>query len=163
MNVIGFQQCIVCETNWHKSNFIMSHIISAHHIMAKPKLWMHRLWQLPKGFKDSAISQGNRSQKLLIEAIFTCYFRRSSRSFWKKMSPELRSTSRTSTLRPILQSPLKTVVWCNMSRNAVFLTTDFDLETYGRTCLDGYLTKLLGILPLLYVHIGDYSTTFEVI
>ena len=33
---------------------------------------------------------------------------------------------------------------------------------YGRTCLDGYLTKKLGIFPLLYVHIGDYSTTFEV-
>ena len=68
--------------------------------MAKPKLWMHRLWQLPKGFKDYAISQGNRSQKFLIEAIFTYFFRQSSRSFWEKMSPKLRSTSRTSTLRP---------------------------------------------------------------
>ena len=27
---------------------------------------------------------------------------------------------------------------------------------YGRTCLDGYLTKKLGICPLLYFHIGDY-------
>ena len=33
---------------------------------------------------------------------------------------------------------------------------------YGRTCLDGYLTKKLGIVPLLYVHIWDYSTIFEV-
>ena len=33
---------------------------------------------------------------------------------------------------------------------------------YGRTCLDGYLTNKLGIFPLLYVDIGDYSTTFEV-
>ena len=79
-----------------------SYYQSAHHIMAKPKLWMHRLWQLPKGFKDYAISQGNRSQKFLIEAIITCFFRRSSRSFWEKMSPKLRSTSRTSTLRPRL-------------------------------------------------------------
>ena len=38
-----------------------SYYQSAHHIMAKPKLWMHRLLQLPKGIKDSAISQGNRS------------------------------------------------------------------------------------------------------
>ena len=60
---------------------------------------MHYLWQLPKGFKDSVISQGNRSQKFLIEAIFTYFFRRSSRSFWEKMSPKLRSTSSTSTLR----------------------------------------------------------------
>ena len=33
---------------------------------------------------------------------------------------------------------------------------------YGRTCPDGYLNKKLGIFSLLYVHIGDYSTTFEV-
>ena len=80
-----------------------SYYQSAHHIMAKPKLWMHCLWQLPKGFKDSAISQGNQSPKLLIEDIFTCFFLRwSSQSFWEKMSPKLRSTSRTSTLRPNL-------------------------------------------------------------
>ena len=47
-----------------------SYYQSAHHIMAKPKLWMHCLWQLPKGFKDYAISQGNQSQKFQIEAIF---------------------------------------------------------------------------------------------
>ena len=70
-----------------------SYYQSAHHIMARPKLWMHRLWQLKKGFKDSAIWQGNRSQKILTEAIFTCYFRQSSQSFWEKMSSELRSTS----------------------------------------------------------------------
>ena len=34
--------------------------------------------------------------------------------------------------------------------------------TYGRTRLDGYLTNKLGIFALLYVHILDYSTTFEV-
>ena len=34
----------------------------------------------------------------------------------------------------------------------VFLTK----YIYGRTCLDGYLTKRLGIFPLHYVHIGDY-------
>ena len=28
--------------------------------------------------------------------------------------------------------------------------------------LDGYLTKKLGSFPILYVHIEDYSTTFEV-
>ena len=33
--------------------------------------------------------------------------------------------------------------------------------TYGRTCLDGYRAKKLGIFPFLYVHIGDYLTTFE--
>ena len=33
---------------------------------------------------------------------------------------------------------------------------------YGRTCLDGYLTKKLWIFPLPNVHIGDYSTTFKV-
>ena len=33
---------------------------------------------------------------------------------------------------------------------------------YGRNCLDGYLTKKLGILLLLHVHIGDYSTTFQI-
>ena len=33
---------------------------------------------------------------------------------------------------------------------------------YGRTYLDGYLIKNLGIFSPLYVHIGDYSTTFEV-
>ena len=33
---------------------------------------------------------------------------------------------------------------------------------YGRTCLDVYLTKKLWIFPLLYVHIGDNSTTVEV-
>ena len=72
------------------------------HIMAKPNLWMHRLWQLPKGFKDSAISQGNQSQKFLIEAISTCFVCQSSRSFWEKMSSKLRSTSRTSTLPPMV-------------------------------------------------------------
>ena len=51
-----------------------SYYQSAHHNMAKPKLWMHCLWQLPRGFKDSAISQGNNSQKFLIKAIFTCFF-----------------------------------------------------------------------------------------
>ena len=35
-------------------------------------------------------------------------------------------------------------------------------DIYGRTCHDGYLTKKWGIFPLLYVPIGDYSTTFEV-
>ena len=35
-------------------------------------------------------------------------------------------------------------------------------DIYWRTCLDGYLIKKLGILALLYVHIGDYLTTFEV-
>ena len=63
---------------WNKSTqkqfSYESYYNSSHHIMAKPKLWMHCLWQLPKGFKDSAISQGNRSQKFLIEAIFTCFF-----------------------------------------------------------------------------------------
>ena len=33
---------------------------------------------------------------------------------------------------------------------------------YGRICLDGYLTKQLGIFPVLYVHTGEYLTTFEV-
>ena len=33
---------------------------------------------------------------------------------------------------------------------------------YGRTRLDGYLTKKMGIFALLYVPIGDYSTIFEV-
>ena len=33
---------------------------------------------------------------------------------------------------------------------------------YRRTRLDGYLTKKLGIFALRYVHIVDYSTTFEV-
>ena len=51
-----------------------SYYQSAHHIMAKPKLWMHCMGQLPKGFKDSAISQRNQSQKFLIKAIFTCFF-----------------------------------------------------------------------------------------
>ena len=36
------------------------------------------------------------------------------------------------------------------------------IHIYGRTCHDGYLTKKMGIFPLLYVHIGEYSTTFEV-
>ena len=35
-------------------------------------------------------------------------------------------------------------------------------RTYGRTCHDGYLTKKLGTFSLINVHIGDYSTTFEV-
>ena len=34
--------------------------------------------------------------------------------------------------------------------------------TYGRNCLDGYLTKKIGIFPLLHVHIGDYLTIFEI-
>ena len=38
-----------------------------------------------------------------------------------------------------------------------------DIYIYGKTRLDGYLTKKLGILVLLYVHIGDYSTKFEVV
>ena len=33
---------------------------------------------------------------------------------------------------------------------------------YGRTCLDGYITKKMGISPLLYVRIGDCLPTFEV-
>ena len=37
------------------------------------------------------------------------------------------------------------------------------LSLYGRTCFDGYLTKKMGIFLLLYVHIGNYSTTFEVL
>ena len=32
----------------------------------------------------------------------------------------------------------------------------------GRTCLDGYLSKKLGIFSLLYILIEDYSTKFEV-
>ena len=32
---------------------------------------------------------------------------------------------------------------------------------YGRTHLDGYLTKKLGIFALLYIHIVDYSTTLK--
>ena len=38
---------------------------------------------------------------------------------------------------------------------------DFSLS-HVRTCLDGFLTKKMGIFPLLYVHIRDYLTTFEV-
>ena len=38
----------------------------------------------------------------------------------------------------------------------------FLIFPYGRTRLDGYLTKKLGIFALRYVHIVDYSTTFEV-
>ena len=41
-------------------------------------------------------------------------------------------------------------------------TFSWQYTVYGRTCLDGYLIKKLGIFSLLYVHIGDYSTTFEV-
>ena len=37
-----------------------------------------------------------------------------------------------------------------------------DIYIYGRTCLDVYITKKLRICPLLYVHIGDCSTTFDV-
>ena len=33
---------------------------------------------------------------------------------------------------------------------------------YGMICLDGYLTKKLGISLLFHVHIGDNSTKFEV-
>ena len=33
---------------------------------------------------------------------------------------------------------------------------------YGRTRLDGYLTKKLEIFARLYVHIIDYLTKFEV-
>ena len=51
-----------------------SYYQSAHHSMAKPMLCMHLLWQLTKGFKDYAISEGNRSQKFLIKAIFTFIF-----------------------------------------------------------------------------------------
>ena len=36
------------------------------------------------------------------------------------------------------------------------------LLPYVRTRLDGYLTKTLGIVALLYFHIVDYSNTFEV-
>ena len=32
---------------------------------------------------------------------------------------------------------------------------------YGRTWLDGYLTKKMGICALINVHIVDYSTTLE--
>ena len=77
--------------------------------MGKPKLWMHRLWQLPKGH---AISQGNWSQKFLIKAIFTYFIRRSSRSFWEKISPTIRSTSRASTFRPSIQED-KREVWAD--------------------------------------------------
>ena len=35
-------------------------------------------------------------------------------------------------------------------------------NVYGRIRYDGYLTKKLGIHALLYVHIVDYLTTFEV-
>ena len=35
---------------------------------------MHRLWKLPKGFNNSAISQGNSSQEFIIKAIFTYFF-----------------------------------------------------------------------------------------
>ena len=56
---------------------------------------------------------------------------------------------------------------------ALNLLTDADSSTdskmggrgtyiYGRTRLDGYLTNKLGIFALLYVHIVNYSTTFEV-
>ena len=38
----------------------------------------------------------------------------------------------------------------------------FNIYIYGRTRLNGYLTKKLRIFALLYVHIVDYSTTFEV-
>ena len=37
-----------------------------------------------------------------------------------------------------------------------------DIYIYGRIRLDGYLTKQLGIFALFYVHIVDYSITFEV-
>ena len=35
-------------------------------------------------------------------------------------------------------------------------------KLYGRTRLDGYLTKQLGTYALLFVHIVEYATTFEV-
>ena len=35
-------------------------------------------------------------------------------------------------------------------------------STYGRTRHDGYLTKKLKFFAILYVHIVDYSTTFDV-
>ena len=41
-------------------------------------------------------------------------------------------------------------------------TLIFAKSVYGRTCIDGDLTKKLGIFALLYVHFVDYSTTFEV-
>ena len=31
---------------------------------------------------------------------------------------------------------------------------------HGRTCLDDYLTKKMGIFPLLYIYIWNYSTNF---
>ena len=39
---------------------------------------------------------------------------------------------------------------------------NIDVYIYGRTRRGGYLTKKLGIFALLYVHIVDFSTTFEV-
>ena len=48
-------------------------------------------------------------------------------------------------------------------RLGLLLELELELELiYGRTRLDGYLTNFFGMFALLYVHIVDYSTNFEV-
>ena len=54
------------------------------------------------------------------------------------------------------------LILCGINRSRTMNINWLDkIYIYGRTCLNGYLTKQLGVFDLLYVHILDYSTTFK--
>ena len=54
-------------------------------------------------------------------------------------------------------------VYIMKCHKCVLTSLYLDHFKHGRTCLDGYLVKKLGIFSLLYVLSVDYSTTFEVV
>ena len=64
--------------------------------------------------------------------------------------------------RPALWWPLSNSYSAGMSLHRPASVPTMPAQPiFGKTHLDGYLTKKLGIVAPIYVHIVDYSTLFE--